>query len=113
MQRAAAVAQLQEVVVAQLAVAEAEGAFCCTEDKLNVTSVLIVTFILSLMPVKVIICPDGTSRWRSSAARCDVFVDCRQKPGYVMHGIGSPSRWGTWWAIDGNDTKDVLLSLAH
>ena len=44
MQRAAAVAQLQEVVVAQLAVAEAEGAFCCTEDKLNVTRLLIVTF---------------------------------------------------------------------
>jgi hypothetical protein len=29
-----------------------------------------------------------------------------------MHGIGRPTKWGTWWAIDGNDTKDVLSSLA-
>jgi hypothetical protein len=116
--------------------AEAEGEFCCTEDKSNITgegflwlgnsitfhlyvlpasstSSVVLKFHLSLIPVKVIICPDGTSRWRASASRCDVFVDCRQKLGFVMHGIGKPSRWGTWWAIDGNDTKDVLLSLTH
>jgi hypothetical protein len=61
--------------------------------------------------VTVIICADGTSRWRSTVTRCDVFVDCRQEPGFFCSGVSKPHRWGTWWALDGNDTKDTLTTL--
>ena len=43
----------------------------------------------------------------------DVFVDCRHSPGQAMAGVSSPLRWATWWALDGNDTTDSLVSLGH
>ena len=29
----------------------------------------------------------------------------------MFSGASSPSRWGLWWALDGNDTRDSLTSL--
>lgn len=117
--RAAGVAALEEVVHAQLASAEADGTFNCVEPTMNHLRyrnsliLLFPRFIVLPDTVKVLICPDGTARWKSTATRCDVFVDCRQQPGVLFSGASSPWRWGTWWALDGNDTKDTLTSLYH
>lgn len=61
--------------------------------------------------VHVIICEDGTDCWRSSATRCDVFVDCRVVQGVAMNGVTKPGNWSTWWALDGCDSKEMLLNL--
>lgn len=52
-----------------------------------------------------------TQRWRASVTRCDVFVDCRQERDVAMAGVARPSRWSTWWALDGGDSRDVLTAL--
>ena len=39
--------------------------------------------------------------------RCDVFVDTSG----VMEGVGTPTRWGAWWAVDGGDMASTLLDL--
>ena len=39
--------------------------------------------------------------------RCDVFVDTSG----VMEGVGTPTRWGAWWAVDGGDMASTLLEL--
>ena len=101
--------------------AEVEGNFNCFPNIIPFalfppfcsSNVAIIDGIILLGPVKVLICADGTSRWRSNATRCDVFVDCRQRSDVLLSGASSPSRWGTWWALDGNDTRDTLTTLGH
>jgi hypothetical protein len=54
--RAAAFAHLKDVILGQLRLAEMQG----------------VLRFIDPSPVKVIICEDGTQRWRSTVTRCDL-----------------------------------------
>lgn len=58
-------------------------------------------------PVWVILCADATPLWRSSATRCDVFVDVWGGVEYA----GEFGRWATWWVLDGADDAPLLRKL--
>ena len=105
--RAAAVAELQDVIKAQLDAADADGVLRFGGP---VVDVLIATDAPVLHRA---VQNAATQRWRASITRCDVFVDCRHQPGVAMSGVAQPARWGTWWAMDGSDTRDALAALAR
>ena len=47
---------------------------------------------------------DATPFWKTSATRCDIYLDCRQR----LASAGTPSNWSTWWIMDGSDDADCL-----
>ena len=89
-QRAAAAVPLWNVVSTQVALAQQCQMPPPTDTK-----------------IKVIVAPDATPLWRTSATRCDVYV----------HVWGTPSRasdvrrWATWWALDGPDDGRCLRAV--
>ena len=89
-QRAAAAVPLWDVVSTQVALAQQCQMPPPTDTK-----------------IKVIVAPDATPLWRTSATRCDVYV----------HVWGTPSRasdvrrWATWWALDGPDDGRCLRAV--
>lgn len=46
-----------------------------------------------------------------ACARCDVFFDIEQRDGVICAGSSDPTRWATWWALDGADTCATLRAL--
>ena len=54
--------------------------------------------------LRVIISVDATSLWRTSATRCDVYVDLYADKAKA----GLPGSWSTWFVFDGADDADPL-----
>lgn len=91
-QRAAATAPLSAVVDAQMQLARDMGCFKEPTDGV----------------IKVLLCPDATPLWRSSATRCDVYTDC-----WVggPEAAGKAANWGSWWVMDGGDDVQWLRGI--
>ena len=58
-------------------------------------------------PIQVILCRDATTLWRTSATRCDIFVDSWGD----INAATDPRRWVTWWALDGSDDAGCLRGM--
>ena len=58
--------------------------------------------------IPVVLCPDATPLWRTSATRCDVYVGC-WKGGPAA--AGQPHHWATWWVMDGGDDTHPLRAM--
>jgi hypothetical protein len=54
--------------------------------------------------LRVIVSVDATSLWRTSATRCDVYVDVYADKSKA----GLPENWATWFVFDGGDDADPL-----
>ena len=78
--RAAAAVPLWDVVSTQVALAQQCQMPLPTDTK-----------------IKVIVAPDATPLWRTSATRCDVYVHVWATPSRAS----DVRRWATWWALDG------------
>ena len=61
--------------------------------------------------VWVIVCPDATPLWKTSATKCDVFVHIWGGEEGGVRAAGHTARWSMWWAIDGPDDGDCLRAL--
>lgn len=95
---------LKDILRAQVAVADAQGDL--VDDMKG--------------PLKLIICADATPMWKTSATRCDVFLDCRRTKwgGNVLPlpirattgACGRPANWSTWWIMDGSDDANQGVS---
>lgn len=57
--------------------------------------------------VRLIICADATSMWRTSATRCDVLLEAHKDCG----ASGKPKNWDTWWILDGTDDETSLRAV--
>lgn len=109
--RAGAVANLTDVILAQLRTAEAQ-------ERLRLNPIVDVIIACDAPGARLLAYLGGaekggvscaTQRWRSSVTRCDVFVDCDGQMGRVA----MPNAWGCWWALDGGDTTATLLALGQ
>ena len=59
-------------------------------------------------PMWVIISTDATRFFRTSATRADVFVDCWGD----LTLVSQPSRWATWFVMDGSDDTMAMAAFA-
>ena len=92
--RSAAVAPLTAVVTTQVALSMASGNLALPIHLSNT--------------ILVLICPDATPLWRTSATKCDIFVSCWAGGAEVA---GDVRRWACWWAMDGPDNSNCLRAL--
>ena len=90
--RVAAAATLRDVVMSCLELAQA------TEE----------LEMPSCGEIPVVLCPDATLLWRTSATRCDVYVGC-WKGGPAA--AGQPHQRATWWVMDGGDDTHPLRAI--
>ena len=59
----------------------------------------------------VIICPDATPLWHTSATKCDIFVHLWGGAEGGVQAAGNPARWVMWWALDGPDDSHCLRAM--
>ena len=93
-QRSAAVTDLSRVVREQVLLAKECDAL-----------------VLHNPEVWVIICPDATPLWNTSATKCDVFVHLWGGVEGGIEAAGNPARWAIWWALDGPDDAPCLRAI--
>jgi hypothetical protein len=93
-QRSAAVASLAAVVREQVRLAVA----CNTLARHNPS-------------IWVLICPDATPLWHTSATKCDIFVHLWGGEEGGVRAAGNPARWVMWWALDGPDDSHCLRAM--
>ena len=61
--------------------------------------------------VWVIVCPDATPLWKTSATKCDVFVHIWGGEEGGVRAAGHTARWSMWWALDGPDDGGCLRAM--
>lgn len=61
--------------------------------------------------VWVIVCPDATPLWKTSATKCDVFVHIWGGEEGGIRAAGRTGLWAMWWALDGPDDGGCLRAL--
>ena len=93
--KAGAIVRLRKIILAHIAVAEKLG------------GVVLSPRARIDRKIWVILCADATPLWKSSATRCDVYVDIWGPPSCASQA----GRWSTWWAVDGGDDAHTLRMM--
>ena len=91
-QRVAAAATLWDVVMSCLELPQATGEFEMPSSGV----------------IPVVLCPNATPLWGTSATWCDVYVGCWKG---VPAAASQPHHWATWWVLDGGDGTHPLGAI--